>query len=218
MLRNAFKIYNNLRIFSRKNTLLNIARNNSILNAIKNKENIKDTISPETKTYAKIANQSYNKDRLKNIDGFQLLKEVSDDELAVYKKGNLKIFVHRGTANKEDVGTDTFILNNNLKESDRYKNSILKVQNIINDDKDMNYLHVGHSLGGSISKLIGKELNHKSIGFNAGNSSIHINNPLHTDHIILGDPISNSQLLQTKNNVNIYRKRVNNPHTLENFL
>lgn len=220
-IRRVGKIWGNLRGFGSKKNLVNIIRNNSVLTGVRNLKNIQDTIPPEIKEKAKIANQSYKtpEEREREINGWELIPEYSDNELAVYKKGDKIKFSHRGTAGLKDVSTDTFIVNNNLSESERYKQTKEKVERVMNDFKDAKFSHTGHSLGGQLAKTLGNEFKHKSSGFNSGSSTKRTTNPLHKENVIAGDIISNSQILQDKN-IQVYKKPedTKSAHTLKNFL
>lgn len=216
----AIKAYNNLRGFTSKRTLLNTIIHYKPLNVIRAINNKRDIIPEDIKMLAKFAEGSYiSPSERTNIGDWLYIPEYSDEEISLYKKGDKFRISHRGTVNAKDVLTDSFVLNNNIKESDRYKNTKDKVDRIVgNFGLDKSYKHIGHSLGGSLSKEIARDYNQKSIGFNPGQSTIYNKYDKNKNYVIGKDPVSNSLLFQDKR-VSVFSGKPGlNPHTLKNFL
>lgn len=213
------KVYNNLRGFASKRNIYNIVRNYNPITGYKNTKKAIDMVPERVRNKAKLAKGGYLKpEERKDIGDYKYI--TGDDELAVYQKGDKIKFSHRGTSNKDDILTDSFVLNNNLAESDRYKRTKGKIDKYMKEfGSDKRYSHLGHSLGSSLAKELGREFGHKSKGFNGGQSTIYKDNPLHKNYVIRGDPVSNSLLFQDKN-VEVYKpqEQGKNNHSLSNFL
>lgn len=219
-LRNAAKIYGNIRGFSKKRNLLNVIRNYNPILAVENIKKIQTEIPAKIKKQAEFAEEAYEPpEKRKDIEGFQYLPNLSDNEIAVFKKGNKINIAYRGTKNLKDLGADTFILGNTLKDSDRYKTTKEKVEKIVKElgDGKNEYKHIGHSLGASIGKEIARDLGQKAISFNAGQSTVFNKYQKNKNYVIGGDPISNSLLAQDED-VKVFKPTTDNPHSLKNFL
>jgi len=119
-----------------------------------------------------MADASYKEQRPEIIQGYKYDPEMSNKTLATYQNPQTKqVFIsHRGTKpEKEDLYSDLHIATGMSKENDpRHVSNREQVNMIIDKYADNEFIHTGHSLGGSQSKIFGREFGHKNINFNSG--------------------------------------------------
>jgi hypothetical protein len=160
---------------------------------------------------ALIANESYKRNRSNEIQGYKYIPSLSNDELAVYRKGDKYVLSSRGTSLDKDrissdISQDISLLFNksqsNKVSSDRIHN-IKRVIQRIKINPNANIELTGHSLGGNVSiqamndDYINNNVN-SVVTYNAGSSPIGIKfngdaNKI-TNNIIEGDEISKHTL------------------------
>lgn len=132
-------------------------------------------------TYAQIANASY--DYYVNpsevieapIDGYTVLREMSDEDSIVFINLNRKEIVLsiRGTvvSNIKDLHADAHIIFNTLESTDRFKSILQKAKAIDKYKGQFKFSLTGHSLGGMLAISVGRKLIDDIYGiwaFNAG--------------------------------------------------
>jgi len=167
----------------------------------------------ELSTFAKIADQSYKVNPQKNVNGYKLIAELSDDDTKVYRKGNDYVISSRGTSLKKDrigndLNQDLSIVLNTKKHNKLFKKRTKDIENIMRQIKESEPFSdislTGHSLGGSISinALNNKYINDNTkrvITYNPGTTPTDFDkfkgdsNKI-TNNIIKGDPISQYQI------------------------
>lgn len=139
-------------------------------------DNIQSKLNLEEKISSIISRYSYlDDDERKNIGGYIYQPEDSYNNIATYynPKLNKVIIGHRGTSLTKsplrDLYSDLIIATGLDKTFDpRFNENKRRVMDIMDKYGNAEYLHTGHSLGGSHSKAYGKEFGHKSINFNTG--------------------------------------------------
>lgn len=181
-----------------------------------------------------LASDVYKPRPARGADGYTALEGTKKSQ--VYKKGDKVIVALRGTADAKDVGSDALIATGTLRLGNRYKGDKAFTQKAIKKYGKGNVSVVGHSLGGTLAKRIGKDLNIPSKGYNSGGGPVQAVggtidriackvNPngkrckkakQHTTVRVASDPIS----LLAAPGVNtklVKRKAGENPHTISNF-
>ena len=117
-------------------------------------ENIPPSKDP---TLHEVIQNSYAKNKIKNIKGYDLDKNLSNHNQQVYyNKDNKKLLYSvAGTHNMSDVGTDIMLGLGRIKNTKRYKEAdetLKKAKIKYNVDKAT---IASHSLGSSIGSLVG---------------------------------------------------------------
>ena len=106
-----------------------------------------------------VIKNSYNKNKSKNMKGYNLDTSLSNDNQQVYYNPNKKSLLYSiaGTHNLNDVGTDFYLEIGKLKDTNRYKEAdytFKKAKSKYNVDSAK---IVGHLLGGLIAGYIGNQ-------------------------------------------------------------
>ena len=83
-----------------------------------------------------------------SIDGWEVIK--STPTLKFYRKGPLLIVAIRGTADAQDLKADFNVAFNRVDKSARYQTDLKTIKEMIQENPDMEWYGVGHSLGGAI--------------------------------------------------------------------
>ena len=146
-----------------------------IMSKIEQTQNAKetDTMSDDTKLYAHLAQQSYNKvgEREQTLGGYERDSSFDTKKSAVYhnKKTNKTIISYRGTdpTDPEDLYNDAHILRGSQSTTDRYKRSEA-VYDAVKTKYNSEITSTGHSLGGNISEHIARKKGGKAETFNTG--------------------------------------------------
>ena len=107
--------------------------------------------APDRKTYYEMARQSYKPSAEKNLNGWELVTE--SPTIKIYKSGNDAVVSIRGSYDARDARADSTIAVNSLHLSDRYKEDEKFVSDFKQQNPDLKYYGVGHSLGGAILDL-----------------------------------------------------------------
>ena len=107
--------------------------------------------APDRKTYYEMARQSYKSPAEKNLNGWELVTE--SPTIKIYKSGNDAVVSIRGSYDARDARADSTIAVNSLHLSDRYKEDEKFVSDFKQQNPDLKYYGVGHSLGGAILDL-----------------------------------------------------------------
>jgi hypothetical protein len=108
-------------------------------------------MAPDRKTYLEMVKQSYETSASKNIGSWELVAE--SPTIKIYKSGNDAVVSIRGTFDARDVRADSTIAVNSLHLTDRYKEDVEFVSKFKQQNPDLKYYGVGHSLGGAILDL-----------------------------------------------------------------
>ena len=202
----------------------------------KNQPNsVADKLSPHDRLMARLSDQAYKKDRAQDFDGYTLDNELSNNDAAVYSKGDHVAIAWRGTKldNASDLATDAKIMSGEQAGTKRFREAEDLYQKVRKKHKTKKMSLTGHSLGGSQAAHIGEkyaDAKHNTVVFNPGRGidAGYAGNRLLCKlkmvsknkcravrtHAIRGDPIS---ALQTGNRTE-HRTRNLNPHSLDNFL
>lgn len=147
-----------------------------------------------------------NNSKYKNF----ILTNYNDNEYAVVLDKNTRnaYHIHRGTVNKKDVKTDFHLAMNNLKNSERYNQTLAKVKKSTTHLNQYKHVHVGHSLGGTLAQDISNEMSGYSISINRGTTPLENQKQLDTTkHIHYRD--ENDFISKfSKDNVTKSRKRI----------
>ena len=119
----------------------------------------KTEIIPPSKdpTLHEVIKNSYEKNKKKNIKGYDLDESLSNHNQQVYynKNNNKLLYSVTGTHNLSDVGTDIMLGLGRIKNTKRYKEAdetLKKAKSKYGVDKAM---IASHSLGSSIGSLVG---------------------------------------------------------------
>lgn len=168
-----------------------------------------------------LSNDSYaNIGQRKNIGRFMYFGQHSTPGRAVYidpKTRDLKV-VFRGTKEKRDLKTDAALAFGFLNKTKRFKDELKAVQDL--QGKYNNISLSGHSLGGALSREIGRKTKLESSGYNAGYGldSLFKKNPKnYTETRTKYDPISALGLIRNKDIQTIDSTYID-PHSSKNFI
>jgi hypothetical protein len=182
----------------------------------KNKAFIKD----DDKIFAKISKDVYNKPNERKIEGY--IPNLSNDEIATYNINNNIIVGIRGTVNKNDILTDTYLASGKLKNTNRYKNNKKFIKNIYNTYGKIDYF-TGHSMGGALSQLMSDLYkNSYAVVFNPGTGITgSYGNKKSTVYVSEGDPVSALGMFNKKNDIRIIKSKgdsILDRHAMDNFI
>jgi CTP-dependent riboflavin kinase len=167
-----------------------------------------------------IARDVYNKTNERVVNGY--LPNLSNDEIAVYKNNGIISVGIRGTQTKDDIKTDSFLAIGKLQNTDRYERNKKKLEEIEKDIGKIDEIS-GHSLGGSLSMLLGDVLNiNKIVALNpgAGIRGFYGNKKAHV-YISEGDLVSALGLFKSIHNIRVipsFGDSILDRHNVENFM
>ena len=118
----------------------------------------------------KVLRNSYAKQKSERLGGYNLDKELSNDNQQVYFHPTKRRILYSvtGTHNLKDIGTDVSLAVGRLKNTKRYheaKDTLEKSKNKYGVDKAT---IVGHSLGGTIAGYIGNTQKDRVITLDKG--------------------------------------------------
>ena len=104
-----------------------------------------------------VIKNSYNKNKLKNMKGYNLDESLSNHNQQVYYNPTKKSLLYSvaGTHNLNDAGTDFYLGIGKLKDTNRYKEADTNFKKAKSKYGVDNAKIVGHSLGGAIATYIG---------------------------------------------------------------
>ena len=108
-------------------------------------------IAPDRKAYFDLVKQSYEPSASKLVGNWELVAETPT--LKFYKSGNDVVVSIRGTFDSRDTKADATIAVNSLHLSDRFKEDERFLNEFKQQNPDLKYYGVGHSLGGAILDL-----------------------------------------------------------------
>jgi len=108
-------------------------------------------IAPDRKAYFELVKQSYEPSASKKVGDWELVAETPT--LKFYKSGNDVVVSIRGTFDSRDTKADATIAINSLHLSDRFKEDERFLNNFKQQNPNLKYYGVGHSLGGAILDL-----------------------------------------------------------------
>jgi hypothetical protein len=111
----------------------------------------KGGIAPNRKDYFSLVKQSYEPSAAKKVDNWELVAETPT--LKIYRSGNDVVVSIRGTFDSRDVEADATIAVNSLHLSSRFKDDEKFLINFKQQNPNLKYYGVGHSLGGAILDL-----------------------------------------------------------------
>jgi len=189
-----------------------------------------NTLSPETKLMAHMAEEAYNNNPKSSIHDYTLDTTLSTAKALVYKHDATKtvIIAFRGTKTDDghDIISDIHLATGNAHVNSRFHDSQALLNNVKEKYKGWNIKLTGHSLGGAI--VVYLLLHNPGITgetFNPGSgldkTAFHGSNIGHrlTNHIIKGDFASAVQ----KNGRNIiyapkHGTSITDIHSMRNFL
>jgi len=119
---------------------------------------------PDVSILQKMAAQSYEAEG-SNIDGWQLYKNTPT--LKFYWANKTLVIAIRGTFDSRDVAADGLIALGSLERSDRWKNDLPIIEQVISEFKPEHVYAVGHSLGGALlDLLLNKNIVEKGVSYN----------------------------------------------------
>ncbi len=193
--------------------------------------------------FLRISDEAYQKqpEREINIEGYIYNPLLSTPKTAIYinEKDKRIIIGHRGTVPSDlnDLIADAAIMTGTFGFSNRLKESMSTVQNVIHVYPNFRITNTGHSLGGKVASEIGQRLskdNSRVVAFNIGSTPLDMpKNLLNQTKCIFTnssqcqklknqriystgvDPISISSLTQV--GAKVIRPRRFNVHSLKNF-
>ena len=178
-------------------------------------------LSGLSSTLAKISVASYQTNRPDVIDNYNLDKELSDPETAIYYNQSNVIIGFRGTANVKDLITDIDIVKGTTNDP-RYKQAIDIYNKVKSKYPNLNIIATGHSLGGNLALYLNSLYGIQSESFNAGLGLGFIKSNPNKDRAILniikGDPISSLGALSNLGKVRVYNAITDNPHSMKNYI
>lgn len=178
--------------------------------------------------FARLSAEAYNVGQQTDVGKWRFDPVISNSSTSVYWNPDLKqvAFAHRGT-NPKSVRDH---LQNGLLAlgrpwwGNRLKRSERAVVNGMAKYAGSQFIHTGHSAGGTSALLLGSKYGHSGHVFNPGMSpwdrSMKIDDKL-TVHHTIGDPISSmlhAPESYLRKNVKLYAPSSKNPHSLSNFL
>lgn len=111
----------------------------------------KGGVAPNRKDYFSLVKQSYEPSAAKKVCNWDLVAETPT--LKIYKSDNDVVVSIRGTFDSRDVEADATIPINSLHLSSRFKDDEKFLTNFKQQNPDLKYYGVGHSLGGAILDL-----------------------------------------------------------------
>lgn len=178
--------------------------------------------------YAEIAAQAYRLGSQQNLRSWEFDPTVSNSSTSVYynPQKNEVALAHRGTSPKywRDHVQNGLLAMGLTKYGNRYKRSKKATEQAMEKYQGADYVHTGHSAGGTTAILLGNELKQRAHAYNPGMSPVNKFKEIHegvTIHHTLGDPVSqmlHAPEMYLKKNVKVYMpKKKRNPHSLENF-
>ena len=172
-------------------------------------------------TLAKISNSAYQSNRPTTIDNYNLDKELSDPETAIYYNQSNVIIGFRGTANVKDLITDIDIVKGTTNDP-RYREAVDIYNKVKSKYPNLNIIATGHSLGGNLALYLNSLYGIQSESFNAGLGLGFIKSNPNRDkailHIIKGDPISSLGSLSNLGRSRVYNAITENPHSMQNYI
>jgi hypothetical protein len=172
-------------------------------------------------TLAKISNSAYQSNRPDIIDNYNLDKQLSDSETAIYYNQTNVIIGFRGTANVKDIITDIDIVKGTTNDP-RYRQAVDIYNKVKAKYPELNIIATGHSLGGNLALYLNSLYNIQSESFNAGLGLGFIKSNPNRDnailHIIKGDPISSLGALSNLGKTRVYNAVTENPHSMQNYI
>ena len=142
---------------------------------------------PDVSKLQKMIKESYGDG--KSVEDWELIK--STPTLKFYFKDGSLVIAIRGTADARDTKADALIAFGQLERSDRWKEDLAKVQEVIRLVEPSHVFGVGHSLGGAILDLfLKKGLIEKGVSYNPAVQPQDIRGTLNNRRIYMsGDPL-----------------------------
>ena len=218
----------------------------SVKKAIKIKPSRRHRPKTHVRGYARLAREAYQgNERSKAITMkrhgapvYKYAPEYSTENEAVYFTENEAVVSLRGTANASDVVTDINLGLGQLAQTNRAKSTRAHFKNLLDSGAfgDRRIVVVGHSLGGSLTNMLGEEFDgviSETHAFNPGGSlrarggnvfSRKRKRPVERqtkayEHYIEADPIGAMARHQSNNIVEIYDQLDPDMsvHTINNF-
>lgn len=172
-------------------------------------------------TLAKITNAAYKQSRPDIIDNYNLDKELSNPETAIYYNQTNVIIGFRGTVNAKDLVTDIGIIKGSTNDP-RYREAVDIYNKVKAKYPELKIIATGHSLGGNLALYLNSLYGIESESFNAGLGLGFIKSNPNKDkatlHIIKGDPISSLGALSSLGKVRMYNAIIDNPHSMQNYI
>jgi hypothetical protein len=116
----------------------------------------------ESKIFYNAVKSSYKNKAFSKINDYINIYDGLTLDAFLNKSNNNIIIGIKGTTDLKDIISDVNLVINNLKNSSRYKTSLMEFKKIIQNynPKDYNYYLAGHSLGGAIAKEIIRDYNY----------------------------------------------------------
>ena len=137
---------------------------------------------------AYLANLSYSHPQerynsLKN-SGYILDKNYNyDNYAAVYHPASNTVYhLHRGTTTTDDLGTDVQLSLGRLHHTSRYQTTERRVRGVTEKYSSANHVHIGHSLGGTLSDQLSRQFGHQSVAYNMGTSPLQQKQSFDSNH------------------------------------
>lgn len=178
--------------------------------------------------FARLADESYQVGNQSDIGSWRFDPIVSNSSTSVFwNPGTRQVaFAHRGTNPKSirDHLQNGLLTLGLTRFGNRYKRSEKAVVNSMAKYHGAEFIHTGHSAGGTTAMLLGSKFDQTAHAFNPGMSPwdkrMDISKKT-TVHHVLGDPVS--QMLHApesylRSNVRLYAPTRSNPHSIKNFL
>lgn len=113
-----------------------------------------------------LSQEAYSSQPRIEIDGWELLPELSASDRLVYFQGNVGIFAYRGSVDSKDAVNDIQIAKGIAPTKSRIE--LLHVQWCLQEYPNLVIQTTGHSLGGTVARIVGLALNLPCVTFNAG--------------------------------------------------
>jgi hypothetical protein len=167
-------------------------------------------------------------DQSKYAGKLQLDTRFQTDNFSSIVRTDSRVNYHayRGTVNKDDVLTDSYLALGRLKDTSRYQNNkALSEQAKYALGWGYDVQHVGHSLGGTLADQIARETGERSITYNQGTSPVFSYGDANEKHqqvrmdndivsafssgstIVLDHTPTKAELMNEKLNANIFGER-----------